>query len=467
MERQRRFIEEDSVQRRSAHVTKPEAGTITSLISPIAAVYGANASGKSNFLSALWLMRQMVVKSYSNGNASSKIAGYMPFLLDHVSDGSPAEFFTEFQRGGDSHPHDRYLYAFTFDADQILSEQLACRRILANGELSNRMSLVYQRKGIQISFGPSFKGQKKQLKETIALRPNALVLSAAAAAGMPDIMDAYDFFAQDLSFYPSEDYGSEMPNILSMMGKDPEYSRDLSRLVHLTDTGVSAIKRRQINGEAMSVDMDSLFQILLQRSNRRDVDDHTSSSVNSLDQKQQTLVFDHSGENGDTVEFDLSQESRGTLAALAFLSLALRQLQHQTVILVDEIDSSLHPLLVREFVKLFADPRTNPHHAQLIFTTHDVSLIDESGPSTRTITPDEIWFTEKADDGSSEIFPATDQGIRKGENVGRNYLRAVYGAVPDIGIHEAFAQIMRQRHEGGETPEKAGTHDSHAWGGSK
>jgi hypothetical protein len=391
----------------------------------------------------------------------------MPFLLDHVSDGSPAEFFVEFQRGGDGHRHDQYLYAFTFDSNRILTERLACRRILANGDLSHRKSLVYQRKGIQISFGPSFKGQKKQLKETIALRPNALVLSAAAAAGMSDIMDAYDFFAKDLSFYPSEDYGSEMPNILSMMSKDPRYSSDLSRLVHLTDTGISAIKRRQINGKGMSVDVDSLFQLLLQRSHHDAADDNSSPSVNSIDQKQQTLVFDHSGQNGETVEFGLSQESRGTLAALAFLSLALRQLQNQTVILVDEIDSSLHPLLVREFVKLFADPQTNPHHAQLIFTTHDVSLIDESGPSARTITPDEIWFTEKADDGSSEIFPATDQGIRKGENVGRNYLRAVYGAVPDIGIHEAFAQIMQQRHEDGETPEKIGTHDSHVWGGSK
>lgn len=138
----------------------------------------------------------------------------------------------------------------------------------------------------------------------------------------------------------------------------------------------------------------------------------------------------------------LDNESRGTVAALSFFSLALRQLSRPTVTLIDEIDTSLHPALVAELVALYTDPATNPHGSQLIFTTHDVSLINQSGSSNRLLQPDQIWLVEKDKDGASELFPVTELGIRKEENIGKNYLNGVYGATPNPSFHTVFAQIM-------------------------
>lgn len=110
--------------------------------------------------------------------------------------------------------------------------------------------------------------------------------------------------------------------------------------------------------------------------------------------------------------------------------------------LIDEIDTSLHPALVKELVALYADPETNPHGSQLIFTTHDMSLINQSGSANRLLDPDQIWLVEKNKDGASELFPVTDLSIRKGENIGKNYLNGVYGAMPRPDFHTVFSQIM-------------------------
>ena len=91
---------------------------------------------------------------------------------------------------------------------------------------------------------------------------------------------------------------------------------------------------------------------------------------------------------------------------------------------------------------LYTDPATNPHGSQLIFTTHDVSLINQSGSSNRLLQPDQIWLVEKDKDGASELFPVTELGIRKEENIGKNYLNGVYGATPNLSFHTVFAQIM-------------------------
>ena len=112
------------------------------------------------------------------------------------------------------------------------------------------------------------------------------------------------------------------------------------------------------------------------------------------------------------------------------------------IVFIDEIDTSLHPALVKELVALYADAETNPHGSQLIFTTHDVSLINQSGSAKRLLAPDQIWLVEKNKEGVSELFPVTNLGIRNMENIGKNYLNGVYGAIPRPDFHTAFAQIV-------------------------
>ena len=111
--------------------------------------------------------------------------------------------------------------------------------------------------------------------------------------------------------------------------------------------------------------------------------------------------------------------------------------------LIDELDMSLHPTLVREFVALFANSETNPNQAQLIFTTHDVSLISVPQEPTRVLDRDQVWFCEKDDFGRTELIPATAYSPRREENLGRNYLNGVYGALPRPTIQSLTADLVK------------------------
>ena len=157
------------------------------------------------------------------------------------------------------------------------------------------------------------------------------------------------------------------------------------------------------------------------------------------------LSFTHKGENGFEESFSQAEESRGTLSVLAFFSLALRLLTRHSVGFIDEIDSSLHPNYVQELIALFKDPRTNPHQSQPVFTTHDVSLITRTGTDKRLLDQDQIWLVEKAQDGSSSLYPVTSvESSRWDENFGRNYLHGVYGASPKPSFHESFARVEEE-----------------------
>jgi AAA15 family ATPase/GTPase len=154
------------------------------------------------------------------------------------------------------------------------------------------------------------------------------------------------------------------------------------------------------------------------------------------------LAFTHQGKDCKAV-FNRSQESNGTLAMLAFFSMALRAIHNGEVAIVDEIDTSLHPILVEQLVELFKDPATNPNEAQLIFTTHDTSLITKSGNDERPLARDQIWFVEKDCYGAATLYPLTSVQSREAENHGRNYLHGIYGAIPDPVFHERFAHVIQ------------------------
>jgi hypothetical protein len=125
--------------------------------------------------------------------------------------------------------------------------------------------------------------------------------------------------------------------------------------------------------------------------------------------------------------FEAEQESSGTLAYLALLGPLVNLLKNGGVLLVDELDTSLHPLMALQIMRLFSDPASNPHSAQLVFNTHDTNLL-RSGEIRR----DQIWFTEKDSTGTSHLYPLTDFKPRRQENLENGYLQGRYGAIPFI-----------------------------------
>ena len=155
------------------------------------------------------------------------------------------------------------------------------------------------------------------------------------------------------------------------------------------------------------------------------------------------MRFSRRGRDGE-VELDHPEESRGTLVWFALLGPILRALSAGSMLLVDELDSSLHPALVEAVLDLFQDPESNPRHAQIVFNSHDVTVMGDS-TSPRLLGRDQIWFTEKSNDGSTRLYPLTDFDPRKQESVGKRFLEGHYGARPilsrgDFGVAAELVQ---------------------------
>ena len=131
---------------------------------------------------------------------------------------------------------------------------------------------------------------------------------------------------------------------------------------------------------------------------------------------------------GREYQFEMAEESAGTQLFFSLSGPLLDLLERGRLLIVDELDSSLHPLLVQRIVDLFQSPETNPKGAQLVFTTHDVSLLD-----SQKMRRDQVWFTEKDNDQVSHLFPLLDFSPRKGEALEKNYLGGRYGGIPILG----------------------------------
>ena len=136
--------------------------------------------------------------------------------------------------------------------------------------------------------------------------------------------------------------------------------------------------------------------------------------------------------DADDAWLPLDQESKGTRTLFRFAVPILEAIRDGGVLLCDELEASLHPSLAQQIVRRFNDPKTNPHHAQLIFTTHDTNLLGTTlgEPALRR---DQVWLTEKDDQGSTVLYPLTDYKPRKAENLERGYIQGRYGAIPFLG----------------------------------
>lgn len=149
------------------------------------------------------------------------------------------------------------------------------------------------------------------------------------------------------------------------------------------------------------------------------------------------VVLSHRGPDG-TVEFSADEESLGTMVWFGLAGPVIHALASGSVLLVDEIETSLHPALVRQLVRLFQESETNPRRAQLIFNSHEASLLGDSGWE-RVLGRDQVWFTEKGNDGASRLYALSDLKPRSDEAIGRRYVAGRYGATPVLADEE-FAE---------------------------
>ncbi len=174
---------------------------------------------------------------------------------------------------------------------------------------------------------------------------------------------------------------------------------------------------------------------LLAQINRRsaELSKAEQERIRRLARREGRVQFLHYGAVGD-VMLDITDESSGTLRLLELAARGINVLERGGLFLVDEIDASLHPLLTASLVRLFGLPLINRSHAQLIFTSHDATLLGNLD-GEEVLRRDEVWFTEKDDDGASTLFPLAEfKPRRQGENRPRRYLNGSYGAVPELSM---------------------------------
>jgi hypothetical protein len=343
---------------------------------PVAAMYGANASGKTNVILAFEFMRDAVKDSQARWAPDKAIelessAGAL---------GSPTTFSADFLLSGV-----RYQYGFSLCTEAVLEEWMYAY------PLGKRQTWFARDRDKPITFSAKMQGDNRTIERLT--RPNSLFLSAAAQNNHEALSPIYKWFSGVLWFLVG---GRSMTveRARALYG-DSELRQRSARLLSLADLGITDL---------------SILE---------GVPDATRGLLVPF----KVLFLHRIGH--ETVPFTPKQESMGTIAFLSVLDPVIRALSSGGVVCVDELDQSLHPLLAIELIRQFTNVKSNPHNAQLIFNTHDTNLL-----SAGVLRRDQIWFTEKAQDGASKLYPLTDFKPRKQENLENGYLQGRYGAIP-------------------------------------
>lgn len=399
-----------------------EEGTEPVGVLPAAGVFGANASGKSNLLRAMNDMKRLVVLSFRQGWPEDRTPPW-PFRLGKEGIDVPSRYEVDIVLEGVRHE-----YGFVLGGAGVLHEW-------AHAFPRGRRLHLFDRKGEDVSLGREHTAKGRATREV--MRRDSLFLSAAAAAGHPGLMPLYDWFRRNL-LLAEEGSRTDRQALSAEMMKEDEIGRQALALLQEADLGITGADLREISPELSE---------RLQKA-VREFEDEGSETDSGLSVKFEDfeIRMKHRAKGGE-VELPPEEESKGTLVWFGLIGPVIGVLRSGSVLLADELDASLHPSLVQALVGLFQSKRSNPNRAQLIFNSHDVSLLGDSG--SRVLGRDQIWFTEKDDDGGTRLFPLTDMDPRREEAVGRRYLAGRYGALPILSqpALEGIAEVAASERE--------------------
>lgn len=380
-------------------------------VGTLAGIFGANASGKSNVLKALEFMATAVKESYARW-AAEDATPVTPFALDAACQDEPSLFEAVFQLDGV-----RYQYGFRLTRREVVGEWLYAY-------VTHRRQVWFERDVSSDDvwyFGKSFTGRNKVIADLT--RPTALFLSVAVANNHEMAIKAEQFFRDRLDAAWPYDQRNRTWYTRSLASDENRWTQ-VQDLMRFADLG---IREAQVKRDSA---MASRLEAML-RSTQGDgltVDEPTVRRL--IDDNSQKVLFGHAADSGaDLVFLPLQAESLGTQAWFALIGPILRAIKDGGTLTIDEIDASLHPHLTSEILRIFGDPARNPKQAQLLFTSHDTTLLGGL-LGNRGLTRDQVWFTEKKPDGATILYPLTDFSPRKAENLERGYLQGRYGAVP-------------------------------------
>lgn len=362
-----------------------------------AVVYGANASGKSNLLRAMQLMRGVVLESVIL--KPDQTFNVQPFRFSEKRKSEPTLFEITFVLKGV-----RHQYGFEFTPTRIISEWLLVyQKAKPQRWIDRRFDLKTQKETFE--FSAHLSGQKRAWQD--ATRPNALFLSTAVQLNSEQLKPIHSWFAESLIVLMD---GGMLPF---------DYSTDMVR----KPGGESAIRSIMTAADIAIAEIRAVPKKSIMQAIKFDL--ATGASESSREEGE-IIVPEFTHKAGDMrADFEFHDESQGTQKLFALAGPLLDIITNGKILVIDELDRSLHPLLVRQIINTFQDPALNEGGAQLFFTTHDTSLLDH-----QLLRRDQVWLTEKSPDQSSTLVPLIQFSPRKGEALERGYLSGRYGGVP-------------------------------------
>ena len=374
-----------------------------------AAIFGANASGKTNIIKPLGILRNAIASSIRNEDLVKSL--YNPHKL-HKDD--PTTFITEYE-----YEDVRYRWALVLDKTGIVEESLQ-----ANAK--RIWQPIFDRERDTIVFG---KGARipNAAQENINqfLKPTALCFSAWSTIKNAGRFIGAVYWWKDKmlpSIHVSDpDREARHSWVMELASKNINWLTLLKHMMTAADVGITDVSVKE---EALS------------EKTQVEISD-TPPQGASFDEYLPYIEFHHEGDS-DGFVLKEEDESRGTQVWIDSIVPALYALYHGALLIVDELDSSLHPALLREFIHYFQDEEINTQGAQLIFTTHDLTLLGNH--PTEALDRNEVWFVEKQQ-SISELIALSEYSPRDNHNIEKRYLQGVFGAVPitsSRGIAEAL-----------------------------
>ncbi len=374
-----------------------------------AALYGANASGKTNVLDALQFMDFFVENSAINLKPGDPIKTH-PFLLARGTANQPSRFeITAIIEGT------RYQYGFSVTHERVVHEILVA---YPKGHAQRWFERQWDSHKKKYSWTPpkaSFRYDQALRDKT---RENALFVSTGAQWNHKQLTTIYQWFKHTLR-YLNLGVDSILPpgHTASLAKKDPQIFEQVLSLLKRADFGLVGawVEEHQIPIKELKSKLPpGLVKKMEENGDLKDVID--------ID-----IKLKHQADGLDPVSIDFEAESAGTRRFFALIGPWLDILEKGCIVCIDELESSLHPNLVLEFLKLLFCPERNHKGAQVLFTTHNSSLL-----GSKILRRDQIWFTEKKPTGDSFLYPLTDYKPRNTESLEKGYLAGRYGGVPYI-----------------------------------
>lgn len=382
-----------------------------------AVMFGANASGKSNLLKALAFLRGLVQNSATLHQPGAKLT-VQPFRLDAMSRNADTVFEIAFV-----HEAVRYIYTVAVVPERVVREELTA---YPKGSPQRWFSRTWNGSAYDWhTSSTSFKVAKDLQERT---RDNALFVSVGAQFNHPQLTAIYLWFTKHLGVWNlAADHPARQDDLIGMQAftshlvkTDPLAKDFVVRMLAQADLGIADVEVVTLGASSMHLPEGLPAEI-------RDaiLRDLAAGKINT------TQMIHRHGEGDGREVFDLiADESAGTIRFYTLLGPLWKMLQDGACIAIDELDASMHPLLMRAVLGILHDPEVNRHGAQVIATCHDPSLLDQD-----FLRRDQIWLAEKGRDGATVVRPLTDFNPKQKDSIQRRYIAGRYGAVPILPAH--------------------------------